>query len=154
MFWNKIHATRQFTLSPEICEEMFHLVKFAGSLPENQRTPEEGRRPTAYIVVLVNSNIKKSYFEYDVGAAVENILLGAVHYGIGSCWMANINRKKIQKLCDIPEDYKIIQVISLGYPDEESVMEHYKDSYKYWKDDDSAMHIPKRSLKDIIFKVF
>ena len=37
----------------EIREKMFSLVKFAGSLPENQRTPEEGRRPTAYIIVLV-----------------------------------------------------------------------------------------------------
>ena len=140
--------------SAEICEKIFPLIKFSSSLPENQRTPEVGRRPTAYIVVLVNTKIKKTYFEYDVGAAVENILLGAIHYGIGSCWMANINRKEIQKLCEIPEDYRITQVISLGYPDETSVMEHYKDSYKYWRDDDNLMHIPKRTLDDIIFKVF
>jgi len=138
----------------EMCEKIFPLVKFAGSLPENQRTPEVGRRPTAYIVVLVNNKIKKTYFEYDVGAAVENILLGAVHYGLGCCWMANVNRREIQKLCEIPEDYKITHVISLGYPDEESDIEDYKDSYKYWKDDEGHMHIPKRGLKDIIFKVF
>ncbi len=138
----------------EIREKIFPLVKFAGSLPENQRTPEDGRRPTAYVVVLVNTKIKKTYFEYDVGAAIENILLGAVHYGLGSCWMANIQRKKIQKICEIPENYKITHVISLGYPDEKSVVEHYKDSYKYWRDDDSLMHIPKRALEDIIFKVF
>lgn len=138
----------------EIREKIFPLVKFAGSLPENQRTPEEGRRPTAYIVVLVNSTIKKSFFEYDVGAAVENILLGAVHYGIGTCWMANINAKKIRSLFEIPEHYNVKQVISLGYPDEESVMEPYTDSFKYWKDDDGQMHIPKRALEDLIFKVF
>ena len=138
----------------EIREKIFHLVKFAGYLPENQRTPEDGRRPTAYIVVLVNTTIKKSFFEFDIGAAVENILLGAVHYGIGSCWMANINAKKIRALFEIPEYYSVKQVISLGYPDEESVMEPYRDSFKYWKDDDGQMHIPKRALDAIIFKIF
>ena len=138
----------------EIREKIFPLIKFAGYLPENQRTPEDGRRPTAYIIVLVNTKIKKSYFEYDVGAAVENILLGAVYHGLGCCWMANINRREIQKLCEIPEDFKITHVISLGYPDETPVMERYKNSFKYWKDDDDLMHIPKRALEDLIFKVF
>ncbi len=138
----------------EACKKMFPLLKWAGSLPENQRTPEEGREPTAYIVVLVNTTIKNTYFDFDVGAAVENILLGAVYYGIGTCWMASINARKIRKLFEIPEYYNIKQVISLGYPDEESVIENYVNSFKYWKDDEGRMHIPKRALEDIIFKVF
>ena len=68
--------------------------------------------------------------------------------------MANINRNKIRELLEIPEYYDIMHVISLGYPDEESVMEPYKDSFKYWKDDDGRMHVPKRALEDIIFKIY
>lgn len=138
----------------ETCKKMFPLVKWAGSLPENQRTPEEGREPTAYIVVLVNTNIKKAFVDFDVGAAVENILLGAISFGIGTCWMASINVRKIREIYEIPKHYEIKQVISLGYPDEESVVENYVDSFKYWKDDAGCMHIPKRALKDVIFKVF
>ncbi|TFG30612.1 MAG: nitroreductase [Promethearchaeota archaeon] len=140
--------------SPEIAKKMFPLVRWASSLPEEQRNPETGREPTAYIIVLVNTNIKKNYFEFDIGAAVENILLGAVNYGLGCCWMGSINANKIRTLLKIPDYYEITHVISLGYPDEESFMEPFKDSYKYWKDESGVMHVPKRSLDDIIFKIF
>jgi len=138
----------------EACKKMFPLLKWASSLPENQRTPEEGREPTAYIIVLVNTNIKKSFVDFDVGAAVENILLGAISFGIGTCWMANINARKIREIYEIPKHYEIKQVISLGYPDEESVIENYADTFKYWKDDEGRMHIPKRALDDLIIKIF
>ena len=138
----------------EIGGKLFKLIKFAGSLPEDQRTPESGREPTAYIIVLVNTEIKPSFFDFDVGAAVENILLGAMKYGIGSCWMANIKVRKIKSLLEVPDQYQVKHVISLGYPDEESFMEPYEDSYKYWKNPDGTMHVPKRDLDDIIFKIF
>jgi nitroreductase len=138
----------------EMREKLFELIKFAGSLPEDQRTPESGREPTAYIIVLVNTEIKPSFFDFDVGAAVENILLGAVKYGIGCCWMANIKVRKIKSLLQVPDQYQVKHVISLGYPDEESFMEPYEDSYKYWKNPDGTMHVPKRDLNDVIFKIF
>lgn len=135
-------------------EKIFPLVRWAASLPENERNPEVNRRPTAYIIILVNTNIKESYFDYDIGAAVENMLLGAVKYGLGGCWMGAINAKGIRALFEIPDYYEITHVISLGFPDEESVVEPYNESFKYWKDDKGVMHIPKRALKDIIFKIY
>ncbi len=138
---------------PEIREKLFPLLKWARSLPREERTPETGRRPTAYIIILLNTSIKKSYYEYDIGASVENILLGAVKFGLGACWMGSINANKIRALLEIPEFYEIKHVISLGYPDEESVMEPYKDSFNYWKDDNGVMHVPKRKVDDIIFKI-
>ncbi len=138
--------------SPAMSEKMFPLVRWASSLPEEKRTPESGRKPTAYIIVLVNTKIKQSYYDFDVGAAVENILLGAVSFGIGTCWMGSIKGKDIRVLLDIPDFYEIKHVISLGYPDEESFMEPYEDSYKYWKVG-NEMHVPKRKLDDIILKM-
>ena len=141
-------------LNANMREKLFPLVNWAASLPKEQRTPENGREPTAYIIVLINKEIKQSYVDFDVGAAVENILLGAVSFGIGTCWMGSINARKIQKLLEIPENYVIKQVISLGYPDEESRIEPFSDSFSYWKDTEGNMHVPKRSLKDIILKEF
>jgi nitroreductase len=138
----------------KIREKLFPLVNWAGSLPEDQRTPEKGREPTAYIIVLINTTIKNAYVDFDVGAAVENILLGAVNFGVACCWMGAINREKIRKLLEIPDYLDIKHVISLGYPDEESTMEPYKDSFSYWKDNDGRMHVPKRALDEIIFKIF
>ena len=138
----------------EMKQKLFPLVRWANSLPEDQRTPEKGREPTAYILVLVNKKIKNAFVDFDVGAAVENILLGAISFGIGTCWMAAIDYKRIRELFEIPEDYDLKQVISLGYSDEESVIEPYTDKFAYWKDSDGKMHVPKRSLDDIIFKEY
>lgn len=139
---------------PETREELFPLLRWASSLPEDQRTPEEGKKPTAYIIVLVNKRIKNSYFNFDVGAAVENILLGAVNFGLGCCWMGSIDREKIRELLKIPDYYEITHVISMGYPDEDSVIKPYEGSFDYWKDDRGQMNVPKRSLSEILFKIF
>ncbi len=68
--------------------------------------------------------------------------------------MGSINREKIRKLLEIPNYYEIKHVISLGYPDEDSVMEPYKNSFSYWKDNDGQMHVPKRPIDSIIYKTF
>ena len=138
----------------EIRKKLFPLVNWAASLPKEQRTPEKGREPTSYIIVLINTTIKRTYIDFDVGAAVQNILLGAVGFGIGCCWMGSINREGIRDLFKIPENYEIPHVISLGYPDEESTIEPYKDSFNYWKDKNGNMHVPKRTLEDIILKIY
>ncbi len=134
--------------------ELFSMVNFASSLPKEQRVPEEGRRPTAYIIILHDTNIKKTLVNFDVGASVENLLLGAVYHGVACCWMANIDRNKIRELLKIPDSYEIMQVISMGYPDEESVIEPYITSFTYWKDDNGIMHVPKKSVEQSIYKVF
>lgn len=140
--------------SNEMRQKLFPLVRWASSLPKERRTPESGREPTAYIIVLVNTDIKQSYVDFDVGAAVENILLGAISYGIGSCWMGSIKGSKIKTLLEIPENYEIKHVISLGYPDEGSVVEPFEGSFKYWKDEQGNMHVPKRALNDVIVKIY
>lgn len=137
---------------PETREKIFPLLRWAASLPERERTPPEGKRPMAYIIVL-NDMKARGGGDFAVGAAVENILLGAVFHGLGACWMGAIDRKKIQKTLDIPKQYEIKHVISLGHPAEESIMEPYEGSCKYWKDEEGKMHVPKRSLDDVIFKI-
>ena len=138
--------------SHDMRQKLFPLVKWASSLPKEKRAPESGREPMAYIIVLVNTDIKKFYVDFDVGAAVENILLGAISYGIGTCWMGSIKGIKIKKLLEIPENYEIKHVISLGYPDETSILEPFEGSFKYWKEG-NEMHVPKRKLDEILIKI-
>lgn len=136
--------------------DIFKQIRWAGSLALEDRVPEEGRRPMAYIIVLLNTDIKKSS-ECDLSAAIQNILLGALNEGLGACWMGAIDRNEIHSLLKVPKKYNIGYVVSLGYPDEVSEIVECKysnkDSYKYWKDEDGKMHIPKLSLKDVIHKI-
>jgi len=136
----------------EMRSKMFPLLRWAGALPPEMRDPEEGRRPMAYIVVLLDTNVKKEG-NTDCGAAVENILLGVTYQYLGACWQGAIDRPSIHGLLGLPDHLEVKYVISIGYPDEESQIEEFTGDFKYWKTEDGKMHVPKKSLEDVIFKI-
>jgi len=50
-----------------------------------------------------------------------------------------------------PDHYKIIQVLALGKPAEEVVIDEVVDGdIKYWRDENEIHHVPKRSLQELI----
>lgn len=132
-----------------IRNELFPCLKWAGYIaPEGN--PEPGQEPRAYIVVLVNSKIREKGFEWDVGAAAENMILAAWDKGIGSCWIISVERDRLRDLLQVPELYRIDSVLALGYPAEAPLIEDMKDSVEYWKDDQGRLHVPKRRLEEVI----
>ena len=134
---------------PVQVERVFEHLAWAGYV-KPKRTPPAGKRPVAYIVVMVNRNISKEAPD-DAAAAIENILLAAWAKGIGSCWIGSVQRQGVAALIAMPENYLIDSVIALGYPDEEPALEDCKDdSIKYYLDDNDRLHVPKRTLADIV----
>lgn len=133
----------------KIVDEIFPLTGWAGYLGKDG-VPPEGKRPVAYIVVLINNDLKSPTPKHDAGASIMSILLSATYEGIGTTWIGSLNREKLREILKIPENYEIDSVIALGYPDEESVIEEFTGSVKYWKDEKGVMHVPKRNLKDIL----
>jgi nitroreductase len=132
-----------------ITQQVFPCLKWAAYItPEGN--PRPGQEPVAYVIVLVNKEIRPQGFEWDVGAAMENMILTAWEEGIGSCWLLSIERDKLRKILSVPDNYRIDSVLALGYPAEESKVEELADSIKYWKDEQGCFHVPKRSLKDVI----
>ncbi|MEW5901308.1 MAG: nitroreductase family protein [Acidobacteriota bacterium] len=112
--------------------------------------PKPGQEPAAYIIPLINLSVREKGYEYDVGAAMENMILTAVEQGLGACWLLSIDREKIAEILNLPWGYKIDCVLALGYPAESPVMEEGQDTVKYWKDESDVLHVPKRSLKSVI----
>ncbi len=129
--------------------KIFATLKWAGYLSP-AGDPADGERPTAYIVVLINSKIRQEQGEIDAAAAIENMILTALDEKIGSCWIRSINRIEIQKILNIPEHYQIDSVLALGYPAEQPETETFQGSIKYWKDEQGVLHVPKRELVDVI----
>ncbi len=135
---------------PEKNAVVFSHLGWAGQL-RNWPGPSEGERPSAYIIVLGDTEISKNFF-CDHGIAAQSIMLGAREKGLGGCIHAGVRRNELSKALGIPERYEILLVLSLGKPKETVVIETLEpdgDS-KYWRDSNAVHHVPKRRLDDII----
>jgi nitroreductase len=129
--------------------EVFPLLKWAAYIaPEGN--PKPGEEPAAYIVTLANAKVREKMFEYDIGAAMENMIIAALAEGIGSCWLLSIDRDRMRPLLGVPEDYRIDCVLALGYPAEEPAAEVMGESCRYWKDAGGRLHVPKRALASVV----
>lgn len=115
--------------------------------------PEPGERPTAYIIVLGDMEIRK-VFGIDPGIAAQSILLGATERGLGGCILASIKKDALRAAFQIPQQYEILYVIALGTPHEKVVIESVgpDGNIQYWRDDAGIHHVPKRDLDEIILK--
>jgi len=113
--------------------------------------PDAGERPTAYIVMLVDTEISPAA-AYDLGIASQTILLGATEKGLGGCIIASIKKEDLRESLGIAEQYEIVMVIALGKPVEKVTIEAVKSGgdIRYWRDPQGGHHVPKRSLEEII----
>ncbi len=94
----------------------------------SQMSPWAGmvaKAPVAIIVMGDTSNKElKNWFQQDLSACTENILLQIAQEGLGGCWMGfypNMERvKMIQDYFKLPEKIVPFSVIALGYSEDEN----------------------------------
>lgn len=131
-------------------ELIFPHLGWAGYLTE-WSGPAEGERPSAYIILLGDKEIARS-FSCDHGISAQTILLGASEQDLGGCIIASVERNELRKALEIPWRYEILLVIALGRPSEAIVLEEIGSDGKteYWRDGSGVHHVPKRSLGEII----
>ena len=113
--------------------------------------PPEGERPSAYIIMVGDGNIAKS-FGIDAGIAAQSLLLGARERGLAGCMIGSINKELLQERFHLPKRLEILLVIALGKPKETVVLEEIKPGgdIKYWRDESRVHHVPKRPLDEVI----
>jgi len=116
--------------------------------------PSEGERPSAYMVILWDKDIKDPV-DTDIGIAAQSILLGAVSKGLGGCLIGSVDRIGLRKSLTIPDNLHIALVVALGKPGEQVIIDELEeDRVEYWRDDMGRHHVPKRKLNDMVFTVF
>ena len=120
-----------------------YLVDWAG--------PAKDEQPTAYIIILGDRQISASV-DCDHGIAAQSILLGAAEKGLGGCIIGSIQREELSEALQIADRYAILLVLALGKPTETVVLETSAGDIKYWRDDRSVHHVPKRPLDEIIIE--
>ncbi len=58
----------------------------------------------------------------DSCAATENMIIAAQAYNLGTCWVNSYKKQHseaVKKLLGCPEEYELMTIIAVGYPDEE-----------------------------------
>lgn len=129
---------------------IFPCLAWAGYL-QDWVGPEEGERPSAYIIMLGDNDITKSVV-WDHGIAAQTIMLGATAKGLGGCIIGSIKKDELRRVLEIPPRYEILLVLALGKPKETVVIESIgsKGDIRYWRDSEGIHHVPKRLLEDIL----
>ena len=55
----------------------------------------------------------------DATIAMQNMVIAAWNLGVGSCWIGAFNQKKVKEKLKIPEKWKVVALMTLGYPAEQ-----------------------------------
>lgn len=80
-----------------------------------------GRAPVVIVITYEKSNYKEAL--QSATGAMQNLLLAANYYGLGSCSINSFgNEKKIKEILDIPDDQLIVCFVTIGYKD----LKYYK----------------------------
>ena len=135
--------------SPALKAKIFPHLGWAGYLKE-WTGPQEGERPAAYIVCLLDTRLSKEA-DCDLGIATQNLLLGAAEKELGGCRIASL-APGLRDVFDLDDHLQVLQVIALGRPAETVFLNEQGpgEDIKYWRDTDQVHHVPKRPLQDII----
>lgn len=94
--------------------------------------PVAGSGVTFVLLANVGELKIPTAWEQDMGAAAENMLLEAVHLGLGGVWFgvatADTIAENVRNMFQLPDNIKPFALISIGYPDGQNNV--FVDRYK------------------------
>lgn len=94
--------------------------------------------PVVFVPCFRSEGIAPEYFNIDMSAAVENLLLEADTLGLGAVWMGispdEGRMEAARKVLDIPTNLNAFALVSCGYPAEEREQENrYEESRVHYR---------------------
>lgn len=135
----------------ETCRQLFPLLAWAGYLKE-WNGPEEGERPSAYLVQLLDKNLAENCL-CDDGLQLQTLVLAAAEAGYGACIIKSFKNVELRQLLQLPEHLQITYVLALGKPIEEVKIEDMKEGdIRYWRTPDRVHHVPKRPTSELVWR--
>jgi nitroreductase len=108
--WAPTAVNRQRTRFVVVTDEAL-LKKIA----ENAKIIFFKQKHAAQAAVMIVVCLDSTAWVEEVGAAVQNMLLEAYSLKIGSCWIGAFEREIVRSLLKIPQSFKLIGLILLGY---------------------------------------
>lgn len=115
--------------------------------------PQPGQRPAAYLVQCLDTRFGADCL-CDDGLQLQAMTLGATLLGLGGCIIKSFDAVKAAEILHIPEHLAPRYVLALGVPAETVVIEDMDGSpdasFRYFRDETGAHHVPKRPLGEIL----
>jgi nitroreductase len=89
------------------------------------------RRWTGFVkdaaFVVIGCGKKRSRWStVDVTIALQNMVLAAEAQGLGSCWIGDFSQSELKEMLEIPDNLKVIALVSFGYPAEKPALSSKK----------------------------
>ena len=120
--------------APSACNQQpweFYVVTDKNVIEQlSQASPYAGcakEAPVVFVPCFRSEGIAPEYFNIDMSAAVENLLLEADALGLGAVWMGispdEERMNAVRKVLDIPADLNAFALVPCGYPAEERPQE-------------------------------
>ena len=87
---------------------------------------EGGRyaKPIAEAPVVIvgcgDQEASPKWYTVDVTIALEHIALAAASEDLGTCWIGSFMESQVKELLKIPENFRVVALLTLGYPREKS----------------------------------
>lgn len=149
---NKQPLRYRIVTDSDQCARIFDTLSWAAALPDWDG-PEEGERPTGYIVMAVDSNVLKGQlWRFDAGIAAQTIMLASTEEGFGGCIILTFDHKLAKEILAMPDDLEPVLVLALGRPIEDiRLVDAEGDDTTYYRDENQVHFVPKRRLEDIMF---
>lgn len=134
--------------------EIFPTLKWAGYL-KDWNGPQEGEKPSAYIVILKDKDIADEAFVLtDAGIAIQTIMLSLSELELGGCTIAAMDKKKLRNVFSLPDNLEILYVIAVGKPKDNVKITEVKDSIEYFRDSYGNHYVPKRAIEDLLYRIY
>ncbi|MDD5722360.1 MAG: nitroreductase family protein [Syntrophales bacterium] len=87
----------------------------AGAFNDIDMDPTDSK---TYGNTQMNDSAVRAYLSMNAAIAIEHMVLRAVDFGLGSCWIGMFDRKKVRQILDIDNDIHIVTLLPVGYPDQ------------------------------------
>ncbi|MFP4474377.1 MAG: nitroreductase family protein [Desulfatibacillaceae bacterium] len=135
-----------------VCARVFENLFWAAYL-KDWAGPEEGERPSAYIVILHDKSVSPGV-DCDHGITAQTMLLAAREKGLAGCMLGAVRKPEVMQALNLPETLNILLVLALGKPAEDVVIESVgaDGDIRYYRGDDERHHVPKRALSEILLR--
>ncbi len=81
-----------------------------------------GQAPVIIVAVGLNPEFVMKCgvpaYAVDLAIAVDHMTLAAVAEGLGTCWIGSFSQNKVKDVLGIPEEYKVVTLLPLGFPND------------------------------------